>query len=141
MEGTNVVRRNFVSRIQRHDVVGRSSPQRLKPPPDRDSCGTAEAVPFQKQRKRPAVLAALCSYCAKLKIAPTVALFVMVSEHVGWLSGMQLADHPPKVDPAAGTAVKVTEELSTKFPVQPPPEPQSIPAGMLVTVPEPWPTS
>lgn len=51
----------------------------------------------------------------------------------------QLPDQPPNIDPGAGSAVSVTALPSAKayehF------EPQSIPAGELVTLPEPTPPS
>ena len=45
--------------------------------------------------------------------------------------------HPPNVDPAAGVAVNVTEVPLGKVRLQV--APQSIPAGLLVTVPSPTP--
>jgi len=47
--------------------------------------------------------------------------------------------HPPKLESAAGVAVKVTEVPEEKLAVQV--EPQLIPAGVLVTVPEPLPAA
>jgi len=48
-------------------------------------------------------------------------------------------DHPAKVEPAAGAAVKVTAEPLANDAEQVPP--QLIPAGLLVTVPEPVPAN
>jgi hypothetical protein len=68
-----------------------------------------------------------------------VLLFITI-EHDLALSGRQLDDHPPNVDPVAGVAVSVTEVPKTKLPVQPEPDVQLITAGLLTTVPLPKPT-
>jgi hypothetical protein len=80
----------------------------------------------------------------QLNIAPTGVLSLITNEHeaAAALSGRQFADHPPKVEPAAGVAVSVTVEPNTKSPAQPAPAPavQLIPTGLLTTVPVPKPT-
>ena len=50
---------------------------------------------------------------------------------------VQAPDQPVKVEPEAGVAVRVTEVPLPKLAVQV--EPQSMPAGLLVTVPAPVP--
>ena len=69
----------------------------------------------------------------ELKIAPTGSLLFSVIEQVGAVNG------------GAGTAVSVTVVPTGKFPVQAAPEAapdvQLMPAGLLVTVPVPNPTS
>ena len=92
---------------------------------------------FRQQQAKGWVTGSCLPYWERLKIAPTVALSVIVTEHVAEVGGVQLADHPTRVDPGAATAVRLTCVPSTKFAVQPAPEPQSIPAGVLVTVPVP----
>jgi hypothetical protein len=73
-----------------------------------------------------------------LKMAPTVALSLIIKVHVVAVSGVQLADQPPK---PGDVADNVTDEPRTKLAVHPVPEPvQLIPGGVLVTVPEPKPT-
>ena len=55
---------------------------------------------------------------------------------------MQVDDHPPKTDPAAGVAVSVTTVPRVKVPLQVAPaagDPQSMVPGELVTVPVPVP--
>lgn len=61
---------------------------------------------------------------------------------VGAVSGRQLADQPPNVDPAAGVAVRVTVAPAAYSPVQaePPTAVQLITPSELVTVPLPRPT-
>ena len=54
---------------------------------------------------------------------------------------VQLEDHPPKVEPVAGTAVSVTVVPITKVAEHPTLEVQLMPTGKLVTVPVPRPTS
>lgn len=79
-----------------------------------------------------------------LKIAPTGSLlFIVIVQDVAVRGrGAQLDDQPPKADPAAGIAMRVTDVPATKLPVQPAPDgAQLIPAGLLVTVPLPRPTS
>jgi hypothetical protein len=76
-------------------------------------------------------------------MAPTGSLLFMtiVQDVVAAVSGRQFEDQPPKVDPAEGTAVRVTAVPATKLPLQPAPEVQLMPTGLLVTVPVPRPTS
>ena len=85
-----------------------------------------------------------------MKIAPTGSLLFIVivqlppdGDEVGW-AGLQFADQPMKIEPGSAVAVNVTWLPSTKFPVHPAPdvdvERQSIPAGVLTTLPVPVPT-
>ena len=74
-------------------------------------------------------------------MAPTGSLLLITTLQVLPESGVQFEDQPPKLDPAAGAAVSVTVEPETKLPVQSAPEMQLIPAGLLVTLPAPNPTS
>jgi hypothetical protein len=81
-----------------------------------------------------------------LKIAPTVSLFFIWTWHTRGLglpiTAVQLDDHPPKTDPAAGVAVSVTKVLRVKVPLQVAPaaaDPQSMVPGELVMVPVPVP--
>ena len=53
---------------------------------------------------------------------------------------MQFAVQPPNEDPAAGVAVRVTVEFTTKFPVHVDWAPQLNPVGELVIVPSPAPS-
>jgi hypothetical protein len=76
----------------------------------------------------------------QLNIAPTGSLLFITIEHEAAVTGRQFADHPPKVDPAAGVAVSVTVVPKTKLPAQPAPAVQLIPTGLLTTVPVPKPT-
>ena len=86
------------------------------------------------------------SYCW-LKIAPTGSLLLITTEHVrfGAVLGMQFADQPPNVEPAAGVAVSVAVEFRTKLPVQPALDGafvvHLIAPVVSVTVPLPRPTS
>ena len=89
-------------------------------------------TPPETMATRPALLPACecgLSYCAVLKIAPTVALSPIVTEHVqdctsfdfavqplgSGMTGVQLAEKPPKNDPLFGAAVSVITEFSGKF--------------------------
>lgn len=95
------------------------------------------------------------SYRAGLKIAPTVPLFgtviaqvqdltsdpLRLAEHPlgSGMTGVQLAENPPKTDPGFGVAVRVTGAFNAKFPAQPSSPPQLMPAGLLTTLPDPSP--
>jgi len=70
-----------------------------------------------------------------LKVAVTEALLVKLMVQV--VVPVQAPDHPPKLDPALGVAVKVTEVPLLKTALQV--APQLMPAGLLVTVPLPFP--
>jgi len=75
-----------------------------------------------------------------LKNAPTLSLLPMVKVQVVLFVGVQFAVQPAKEDPAAGVAVSVTVEFTTKFPVHVDWEPQLNPLGELVIVPSPAPS-
>ena len=64
----------------------------------------------------------------------------MVKVQVVLFVGVQFAVQPAKEDPAAGVAVSVTVEFTTKFPVHVDWEPQLNPLGELVIVPSPAPS-
>ncbi len=69
-------------------------------------------------------------------------LFTMIVQDVDvYVSGRQLKDQPPNVDPGRGAAVRITGVPDTKLPVQPAPEVHTMPTGLLITVPVPRPTS
>lgn len=75
-------------------------------------------------------------------MAPTGSLLFNTIVQVRAVSGVQFADQPPNLDPAAGVAVNVTVVPRTKLPVHP--EPPTVlqlmtPSG-VVTVPFPKPT-
>ena len=72
---------------------------------------------------------------AELKVAVTDRAAVMETTHEP--EPVHAPDHPAKVDPASGVAVNVTEEPDLNVSLQS--VPQAIPAGELVTVPEPVP--
>jgi hypothetical protein len=82
-----------------------------------------------------------------LNITPTAVLFpisgIWQLATFGWgfpvANGMQLDENPPTFE-FVPVAVSVTAEWSAKCPVQPAPDVQLIPAGLLVTVPVPRPT-
>jgi hypothetical protein len=92
-----------------------------------------------------------------LKIAPTAPLLVILVAQVqdctpdsrrlagqplgSGMMGAQLAENPPKIDPEFGEAVRVAVAFSEKFPVHPSPPLQLMPAGLLMTLPDPWPAS
>lgn len=71
----------------------------------------------------------------------TLVLLFRMTEHESALTTVQLLDQPPKVEPVAGVAVKVTVVPIGKVAEQPTLEVQLIPAGELVTVPIPRPIS
>ena len=71
-----------------------------------------------------------------LNVAVTDLLALITTVHVP-VPLHPLPFQPPKVDPAAGIAVNVTEVPLVKAKLQV--VPQSIPAGLLVTVPSPTP--
>ncbi|MCE7985929.1 MAG: hypothetical protein DYG89_32525 [Caldilinea sp. CFX5] len=74
--------------------------------------------------------------CAAVKVAVTLLAASIVTWQV-----LPLPAHaplqPPKREPAVGVAVRVTTVLGTKAALQV--VPQSIPTGLLVTVPLPLP--
>ncbi len=70
-----------------------------------------------------------------LKVAVTAALALMVRTQAG--VPLQAPDHPAKTEPEAGTAARVTFVPEEKL--APQVDPQAIPDGVLVTVPEPVP--
>jgi hypothetical protein len=70
-----------------------------------------------------------------LNVAVTVVFAVIVTEQAA--VPVQAPDHPAKVDPAAGVAVRLTVAPLSKFAEQL--VPQLIPEGVLVTVPAPVP--
>jgi hypothetical protein len=92
-----------------------------------------------------------------LNIAPTAPLLVTLVEQVqdftldplssagqplgSGMIGVQLTEKPSKIDPEFGVAVRVTGAFNEKFPVQPSSPPQMIPAGLLITLPDPSPAS
>lgn len=92
-----------------------------------------------------------------LNIAPTAPLLVTLVEQVqdftldplrvagqplgSGMTGVQLAENPSKIDPGFGVAMRVTGAFSEKFPAQPSSPPQMIPTGLLITLPDPSPTS
>lgn len=72
-----------------------------------------------------------------LKVAVMVVSAVKATAHGAM--PVHVPDHPLKVEPAAGVAVRVTAEPFGKAAVQV--APQLMPAGLLVTVPVPVPAS
>ena len=99
----------------------------------------------------------VAGYRSVLNIAPTAPLLVTLVAQVqdltsdplrscgqplgSGMTGVQLAENPPKIDPGFGDAVRVTGAFKEKFPVQPSPPLQPMPAGLLITMPNPSPAS
>jgi hypothetical protein len=75
------------------------------------------------------------------KMTPTGSLFFTTTVQVATALGRQFADQPPKVELAAGVAVRMTVAPMAKFAEQPLPEVQSMPGGSLTIVPYPKPAS
>ena len=74
-----------------------------------------------------------------LKVAITFVACVIVTVQVA--APEQAPDHPMKVESAEGVAIRVTEVSKVKLADWfEQPTPQSMPAGLLITVPEPIPT-
>ena len=71
----------------------------------------------------------------------TFVLVLKMIEHESAVTTMQLLDQPPKVEPVAGEAVKVTVVPIANVAEQPTLEVQLMPTGELVTVPTPRPIS
>jgi hypothetical protein len=74
---------------------------------------------------------------AVLKVAVTEAVVEAIKLQVP--VPLHAPDQPANVDPALGAAVSVTEVPAAKLALQV--EPQVMPAGLLVTVPEPVPAA
>ena len=94
---------------------------------------------------------------AALKIAPTAPLLVTLVAQVhdftsaplrlaaqplgSGMTGVQVAENPPKIDPGFGEAVRVTGSFNEKLPVQPSSPLQLMRAGLLIIFPDPSPAS
>lgn len=85
----------------------------------------------------PRVTVSLSALVSRLKVAVTLALLARAT--VQGAVPVQAPVQPAKDEPDAGEAVKITLVFSLKVALHV--EPQSMPAGVLVTVPVPEPVS
>ena len=89
-------------------------------------CCVAASHPFARSRRKDGSPGSSLPYWDRLKTAPTVSLFVIVTEQVHDVTyasllqvfgsgptGAQLAENPPNIDPVAGLAIRVTGVFST----------------------------
>jgi hypothetical protein len=111
--------------------VGNEALAALQPPPQLIPDGLLVTVPVPV----PALVTVSTDGTA-LKVAVTDLAWLITTTHVP-VPLHPLPLQPPKVDPASGAAVNVTEAPFGKLKLQV--APQSIPAGLLATVPSPTP--